>query len=445
MQRQLTHLQDLEQIQAQLQQQQLDGGTQVQLLLAQIQQGLLDAFAVLQQLRAFHSYWAACLGGVLTAVGYAGAAFVALLFTAHRRVAAARPLLLLLILAAGAAEVALVFLQQFRLSETTPGKTENEDSLEAAGLTAAALAVRLICLVLCVRLWIRQMRSFCPPEEVVRRELSEFRRQVALKLSEVEQALKKGDGELRGGLDSQKVLRDLRERQEATDKQLPLREGQGARLQREPSCGRVSLERGQEEKQTSAEGGAGSCEERGGGWSPRPSVGILEPQRPREENLEEGSPPPPSLSSWSLGAVFRLCKWKRALKVPPPSSPPPSGKKPPERHASSSEEKKGGCARRPSTGSEGSFPGGTCGTQTQKSNACAKDALPLLDDASPSFQKSAKTRRCPASSLASRESGRLLRLRASLSLTRTERVQRPRLLRRLLLERKWRHPRAKSL
>ncbi|KAL8272878.1 hypothetical protein Esti_003187 [Eimeria stiedai] len=219
MQEQLRQLQHMEQLQRQLQLQQLQGGSYMQQLLQQLQQGMEDTFAVLQQLKAFHRAVGEWLGGAETLLVYGAAAFAALILTSSRRVAAARLKVLGLICAATAAEVALHHggLSPYLLELTQHHRKQRASvsagaSVESAAKsivsevvwgTASALTygvavhgvsiVRWTCLLTSCWLWTRCLLSYTSPEQQLQMQLQQLQLQVSGVRSELHQAQQAGD------------------------------------------------------------------------------------------------------------------------------------------------------------------------------------------------------------------------------------------------------------
>ncbi|KAL8432535.1 hypothetical protein ACSSS7_004532 [Eimeria intestinalis] len=222
MQEQLRHLQHMEQLQQQLELQQLQGGSYMQQLLQQLQQGMEDTFAVLQQLKAFHRAVGEWLGGAETLVVYGAAALAALILTSSRRVAAARLRVLGLICAATAAEVALHHggLSPYLIELTQPQQKQaasvssgvSVESLaesvvnEVVRGTAAALTtgaavhgvslVRWTCLLAACWVWMRCLLSYTSPEQQLQMQLQQLQLQVSGVRSELHQAQQAGDPQM---------------------------------------------------------------------------------------------------------------------------------------------------------------------------------------------------------------------------------------------------------
>ncbi|KAL8445949.1 hypothetical protein Emag_004914 [Eimeria magna] len=219
MREQLRQLQHMEELQQQLQLQQLQGGSYMQQLLQQLQQGMEDTFAVLQQLKAFHRAVGEWLGGAETLLVYGVGALAALILTSSSRVAAARLKVLGLICAATAAEIALhkgalsPYLLELTQQHQKQGTSASaEASIEKATQsvvyevvwgTAAALTsgvavhgvflVRWTCLLASFWLWMRCLLSYTSPEQQLQMQLQHLQLQVSGVRSELHQAQQAGD------------------------------------------------------------------------------------------------------------------------------------------------------------------------------------------------------------------------------------------------------------
>ncbi|XP_026190980.1 uncharacterized protein LOC113146797 [Cyclospora cayetanensis] len=218
MHEQLQHLEHLERLQQELQLQQLRGGNYLQQLLQQLQQGLEDSFAVLQQLKAFHRAVGEWMGEAEAFVVYGTAAFVAVLLTTSRRVAAARLGILGLICAAAAAEVVLhhegisPYLLELTQRREPPRSTleaaEKSSSMQglletllrqAAESASAGLAlhgtslIRWACWVASSLLWIRCFRGYRSPEQRLQQQLQLMQQQMAKIREELREAQAAGD------------------------------------------------------------------------------------------------------------------------------------------------------------------------------------------------------------------------------------------------------------
>ncbi|KAL8453891.1 hypothetical protein Emed_000602 [Eimeria media] len=219
MQEQLRQLQHMEQLQQQLQLQQLQGGSYMQQLLQQLQQGMEDTFAVLQQLKAFHRAVGEWLGGTETLLVYGAGALAALILTSSSRVAAARLKVLGLICVATAAELALhhgalspyllELTQQHQKQRTSVSAEASLESTaksifnEVAWGTVAALTsgvavhgvsvIRWTCLLASCWLWMRSLLSYTSPEQQLQMQLQHLQLQVSGVRSELHQAQQAGD------------------------------------------------------------------------------------------------------------------------------------------------------------------------------------------------------------------------------------------------------------
>ncbi|CDJ66738.1 hypothetical protein, conserved [Eimeria necatrix] len=246
MQQQLQHLEHMGKLQEQLQLQQLQGGNYMQQLLQQLQQGLEDSFAVLEQLKAFHKAVGEWLGGTETVALYLVAAAAALLLTSNRRVSGARLGVLGILSAAAAAEMALhhggisPLLSQLtkpQYKPRSPGATEEGSSgtlnflkevasdagvFVATALAAAAAAygvsfVRWTCLVTCCWVWLHCFLHYTSPEQQMQQQLQQLQQQVCWVREELHEVQAAGDPRMQ---EVQQLLQQLLQRVTSKDEEM---------------------------------------------------------------------------------------------------------------------------------------------------------------------------------------------------------------------------------